>query len=78
MNAMASMTVSDLDRDMMTRRQVAYMFGVTSSAVAIWARRGRLAEMRNEAGRPRYRRADVEELFEAGIRRRARRPKAAP
>jgi hypothetical protein len=31
--------------------------------VALWARRGRLAEVRNEAGRPRYRRADVEALL---------------
>ena len=77
MNAMASMTVNDMDGDLMTRRQVARMFGVTSSAVATWARRGRLAEMRNEAGRPRYRRADVEELFRAGIKRRPRGSEAA-
>jgi predicted site-specific integrase-resolvase len=76
MNAMASMSVNDMDRDLMTRRQVAYMFGVTSSAVATWARRGRLAEMHNEAGRPRYRRADVEELFRAGFKKRPRGPEA--
>ena len=52
-----------MDEELMTRRQVAYLFRVTSSAVAIWARRGRLPEVRNEAGRPRYRRADVEALF---------------
>ena len=34
----------------MTRRQVASLFGVTSAAVASWARRGRLPEVRNEAG----------------------------
>jgi predicted site-specific integrase-resolvase len=56
----------------MTRRQVASVFGVTSAAVAIWARRGRLPEVRNEAGRPRYRRADVEALFRNGLRRRTR------
>ena len=50
----------------MTRRQVASLFGVTSAAVATWARRGRLPEIRNEAGRPRYRRADVEELASRG------------
>jgi hypothetical protein len=48
--------------DLMTRRQVAWLFGVTSAAVASWARRGRRPEIRNEAGRPRYRRADVEVL----------------
>jgi predicted site-specific integrase-resolvase len=55
----------------MTRRQVASLFGVTSAAVASWARRGRLPEVRNEAGRPRYRRADVEALFRNAVRRRA-------
>ena len=49
--------------DLMTRRQVAVVFRVTSAAVASWARRGRLPEVRDEAGRPRYRRADVEALF---------------
>jgi len=54
----------------MTRSEVASLFGVTSAAVATWARRGRLPEVRNEAGRPRYRRADVEALFRSGVRRR--------
>jgi predicted site-specific integrase-resolvase len=66
------MTVNDMDGDLMTRRQVAYLFRVTSAAVAIWARRGQLPEVRNEAGRPRYRRADVEALLRAGFRRRSR------
>ena len=59
MNVMAPTATTDnyMDEDLMTRRQVAYLFRVTSSAVAIWARRGRLPELRNEAGRPRYRRA---------------------
>jgi predicted site-specific integrase-resolvase len=58
--------------DLMTRRQVAYLFRVTSSAVAIWARRGRLPEVRDEAGRPRYRRADVEALLWRRLRLRTR------
>jgi MerR HTH family regulatory protein len=58
--------------DLMTRRQVASVFGVTSAAVAIWARRGRLPEVRNEADRPRYRRTDVEALLRNGLRRRTR------
>jgi predicted site-specific integrase-resolvase len=53
----------------MTRRQVASLFRVTSAAVASWARRGRLPEVRDEAGRPRYRRSDVETLFRSGTRR---------
>jgi predicted site-specific integrase-resolvase len=66
------MTVNDVDGDLMTRRQVASRFGVTSAAVALWARRGRLAEVRNEAGRPRYRRADVEALLWDRLRVRTR------
>jgi hypothetical protein len=62
----------DMGEDLMTRSQVASMFRVTSAAVASWARRGRLPEVRNEAGRPRYRREDVEALFRSGLRWRAR------
>src|SRR5580704_19472386 len=59
--------------DLMTRSEVAALFGVTSAAVATWARRGRLPEVRNEASRPRYRRADVEALMiRSGVRRRPR------
>ncbi len=64
------MTGNRMSEDLMTRRQVASLFGVTSAAVASWARRGRLPEVRNEAGRPRYRRADVEALFRSGMRQR--------
>jgi hypothetical protein len=70
--AAAAMAGNRMGEDLMTRRQVASLFGVTSAAVASWARRGRLPEVRNEAGRPRYRRADVEELFRNAVRRRAR------
>ena len=72
MDVMAPMTASDRDGDLMTRRQVACLFRVTSAVVAAWARRGVLAEVRDEAGRPRYRRADAGELLRNGIRRRAR------
>ena len=51
--------------DLMTRREVAFLFRATSQAVAAWARRGRLTEVRNSEGKPRYRRAEVEELFGA-------------
>ena len=61
-----------VSEDLMTRRQVASLFRVTSAAVASWARRGRLPEVRDEAGRPRYRRADVEMLFRSGAKRRTR------
>ena len=42
----------DMGEDLMTRSQVATLFRVTSAAVASWARRGRLPEVRNEDGRP--------------------------
>jgi len=64
----AAMIGSHMDEELMTRRQVAVLFRVTSAAVATWARRGRLPEVRNEAGRPRYRRGDVEALFRSGSR----------
>ena len=57
------MTGDYAGEDLMTRRQVAFLFRVTSQAVAAWARRGRLTEVRTSAGKPRYRRAEVEELF---------------
>ena len=68
----AAATGNRMDEDLMTRRQVASLFRVTSAAVAKWAQRGRLPEVRNEAGRPRYRRADVEALFRSGVRQRPR------
>lgn len=74
MNVMAptAITGNQMDEDLLTRKQVAYLFRVTSAAVATWARRGQLPEVRNQAGRPRYRRADVEALFRSGFRRRTR------
>ena len=66
------MTGNRVGEDLMTRGQVASLFRVTSAVVATWARRGRLPEVRNEAGRPRYRRADVEALFQSGVKRRVR------
>ena len=45
MNVMPPASPAELyaDADMMTRRQVASLFRVTSAAVASWARRGRAA-----------------------------------
>jgi hypothetical protein len=64
------MTASDLNGDLLTRQQVAYLSGETSAKVAMWARRGRLPEVRDDAGKPRYRRADVQELLRARAGRR--------
>ena len=68
-----TVSISDTSEELMTRQQVAYLFRDTSATVAKWARRGLLPEVRNGAGRPRYRRADVEELLRSGFRRRPRR-----
>ena len=56
--------------DLMTRREVGAVFGVTSATVKNWARSERVAltEVPCEDGRPRYRRAEVEALYEAGFR----------
>jgi predicted site-specific integrase-resolvase len=75
MNVMTQTAVTGTalaEEDLMTRRQVAYLFRVTSAAVASWARRGQLPEIRNQAGRPRYRRADVQALLASRLRRRTR------
>src|SRR5260370_35916171 len=65
--AAAVMTGNHMDEDLMTRRQVACLFRVTSAAVGAWARRGRLPEGRNEAGRPRRPRAGVEAPLRGGL-----------
>jgi hypothetical protein len=52
--------------ELMTRQEVAAMFGVTSAAVAQWARRGLLPEVRGTDGKPRYRRADAADLHRSG------------
>jgi predicted site-specific integrase-resolvase len=63
-------TASNMDGDLLTRQQVAYLFGETSAKVAMWARRGRLPEVRDGAGKPRYQRADVQALLRARAGRR--------
>lgn len=65
-----TVSISGTSEELMTRRQVAYLFRDTSAAVAKWARRGLLPEIRNPDGRPRYRRADVEDLLRSGFRHR--------
>lgn len=71
--AAAAVSAGHADEDdLMTRRQVAMLFRVTSAVVATWARRGRLPEVRNSEGKPRYRRGDVEQLFRSEVARRLR------
>ena len=67
-----TVSISDISEELMTRQQVAYLFRDTSAAVAKWVRRGLLPEVRDGAGRPRYRRADVNELLRSGFRQRPR------
>jgi transposase len=55
--------------DLMTRREVAYKFGVTTATVKNWARSGKVALTEvQDGGRPRYRRTEVDALFESGFR----------
>jgi hypothetical protein len=56
--------------DLMTRREVAYLFGVTSATIKNWARSEKVAltEIPGGDGRPRYRRAEVEALYASGFR----------
>ena len=58
------------DDDLMTRREVAYMFGVHSATIKNWARSKQVAlpEVQDEDGRPRYRRGEVQALYDAGFR----------
>ena len=49
----AAMSGDRAGEDLMTRREVAFLFRATSQAVAAWARRGRLTEVRNAEGKPR-------------------------
>lgn len=62
-------TVPDeTDDELMTRREVAEMFRTTPQVVAYWARRKTLPEVRTANGKPRYRRADVQALWDSGFR----------
>jgi hypothetical protein len=70
MTVRGPMTADTMDGDLLPRQQVAYLFGETSAKVAMWARRGRLLEVRDDAGKPRYRRADVQALRRARAGRR--------
>jgi hypothetical protein len=56
--------------DLMTRREVAYLFGVTSATIKNWARSEKVAltEILGDDGRPRYRRAEVQALHASGFR----------
>lgn len=60
---------------MMTRREVAYLFKVTSATVVNWSKRKppALTEVRDALGRPRYHRAEVQRLYDSGFRGERRR-----
>ena len=55
--------------ELLTRREVAALFGVTSQVIARWARAGRLAEIHGDDGRARYRRSEAEALRQSGFPR---------
>ena len=55
--------------DLMTRREVAYKFGVTSATIKNWARSGKVALTEVPGGdAPRYRQAQVPALYDSGFR----------
>jgi transposase len=56
--------------DLMTRREVAAKFGVVSATIKNWARSQQVAltEVPGDDGRPRYRRAEVQALYDSGFR----------
>ena len=56
------------DEDLMTRKQVAELFHTTYQIVTYWAQRGKLTEVRTADNKPRYRRADVQALWDSGFR----------
>lgn len=61
--------VTDNDEELMTRREVASKFGVTSVTVKNWARSNAVAlsEVHDSQGKPRYRRMEVDALFASGF-----------
>jgi phage terminase Nu1 subunit (DNA packaging protein) len=56
--------------DLMTRREVASLFGVVSPTVKNWARNERVAltEIRDDQDKPKYRRAEVKALYASVFR----------
>lgn len=58
---------SDPAPDLMAPREVAALFGVTSSAVAAWADDGKLEVRRTPGGQRRYVRADVDRLYAESV-----------
>jgi hypothetical protein len=57
------------DNQWMTRQQVAYRFGVASITIKNWARSAKVAltEYKDDKGKPRYKRAEVEALRASGF-----------
>jgi hypothetical protein len=57
------------DDEWMTRREVAYRFAVASVTVKNWAKSPRVAltEFKDDEGKPRYKRSQVEALYATGF-----------
>ncbi|WP_375490284.1 helix-turn-helix domain-containing protein [uncultured Jatrophihabitans sp.] len=53
---------ADQQSDLLRPGDVARIFNVAPSTVRMWARLGKLAEVRTPGGQRRFRRADVEAL----------------
>jgi hypothetical protein len=68
--AVAVLAATLAGEELMTRREVASRFGVTTATIKNWARSSAVAltEVPDGQGKPRYRRAEVDALFESGFR----------
>ena len=60
---------SSTNDELMTRQEVAYRFGVASITIKNWARSAKVAltEVKDDAGKPRYKRSEVEALYATGF-----------
>jgi excisionase family DNA binding protein len=56
--------------ELLTRREVAAVFGVTAKTVTRWAAQGRVPTIRTLGGHRRYRAADIERALTSGTNER--------
>ena len=55
-----------VDDTLLTAAEVARMFRVSASTVALWARKGKIRAVRTLGGRRRFYRSEIERAIEAG------------
>jgi excisionase family DNA binding protein len=67
---MARARITNADQ-LLTRSEVAAIFGVTAKTVTRWASQGRVPTIRTLGGHRRYRATDIERVLAVGTDRRA-------